>query len=733
MKLIASFVCASLLLVAQPTRSVTREIDNTAAFARLYGVVRFFYPSDAAADLDWDRFAVAGVARVRTATDDDALASALRQLFTPLGDGIEIAAALTPFKAAAAATEPLIAWRYLGAGATSAVGGSPYAAKRTNRARRTTAAIDGFAGVAQTFAAQGIRGQPIRLRANARATVRDASSGGALWLRVDRGTQPTGFFDNMSDRPIRDAAWHEYSIVGVVADDATNVAFGVMANGTATGDFDALELSVRDAEGTWRPLPIKDAGFEADSLNAAWSRVGSPNAAVTSVAEDAPEGRRFVRFAPPAAPEARTNELVPDAPPSIDDHVDLDLGARVKARVALALTDSQAKRAAASPLPAVAGSDDLATRLADVVVAWNFYRHFYPYFADAGVDWDARLRPQLQAAYNATTRETEADALRRLVADARDGHGRLNDTRRRTAVGMLPVQVALVESQVVVIATREPAIPVGTIVTAIDGASARDRFEALTSVQSGTTQWRQFGASQELVMCTNRPSVRLTIDDGRGPVDRVVSCEAVQRPAEMRPAQATEVSPGIWYVDLTRARSADVRPIVESLAKAKGVIVDLRGYPTDAAVELLPHLIEAPEHDRWMHVAKITGPFGQAAHWLDLGWNLQPVAPRLSGTIVFLTDGRAISYAESVMGYVGDRHLATIVGSTTAGTNGNIATFTLPGGFGIVFTGMRVTGHDGTAPHHLVGIKPDIRVTPTIAGLRAGRDEVLERALALMP
>ena len=639
MKLIASLVCAWLLLVAQPTSSVTREIDNTAAFARLYGVVRFFYPSDAAADLDWDRFAVAGVARVRTATDGDALASALRQLFTPLGDGIEIATALTPFRTAPPPTESLIAWRYLGAGATNTIGGSPYAAKRTNRARQTAAAIDGFAGFAQVFSAQGIRGQPIRLRAEARATVRDASSGAALWLRVDRGTQPTGFFDNMSDRPIRDAAWHEYSIMGAVADDATNVMFGVMVNGAATGDFDALELSVRDADGTWRPLPIKDAGFEADALNAAWNRVGSPNAAVTAVAEDAPEGRRFVRFAPPAAPVAPTNELVPEAPPSIDDHVDVDLGSGVKARVALALTDSQAKRTARAPAPAVAESDDLDTRLADVVVAWNFYRHFYPYFADAGVDWDARLRPQLQAAYNATTREAEADALRRLVADARDGHGRLNDTRRRTALGTLPVQVALLESQVVVIATRDPAIPVGTIVAAIDGASARDRFEELTGLQSGTTQWRQFGASQELVMCTNRPSARLSLDTGRGPVDRVVPCEAVQRPAEMRPAQVTEVSPGVWYVDLTRARTADIRPIVESLAKAKGVIVDLRGYPTDAGVELLRHLIDAPEHDRWMHVAKITGPFGQTARWLDLGWNLQPVAPKLSGTVVFLTDG----------------------------------------------------------------------------------------------
>ena len=109
---------------------------------------------------------------------------------------------------------------------------------------------------------------------------------------------------------------------------------------------------------------------------------------------------------------------------------------------------------------------------------------------------------------------------------------------------------------------------------------------------------------------------------------------------------------------------------------------------------------------------------------------MKPIGPRVSGKIIFMTDGRAISYAESVMGYVADRKLGTIIGGATAGTNGNIATFTVPGGFNITFTGMRVTGHDGRTPHHLVGITPDIPATPTIAGLRNGRDEVLDRALA---
>ena len=58
-------IAAAAVLSAPPPPP--REIENVAAFARLYGVVRFFYPSDAAAELDWNRFAVHGVGRVRAA------------------------------------------------------------------------------------------------------------------------------------------------------------------------------------------------------------------------------------------------------------------------------------------------------------------------------------------------------------------------------------------------------------------------------------------------------------------------------------------------------------------------------------------------------------------------------------------------------------------------------------------------------------------------------------------
>ena len=63
--------------------------------------------------------------------------------------------------------------------------------------------------------------------------------------------------------------------------------------------------------------------------------------------------------------------------------------------------------------------------------------------------------------------------------------------------------------------------------------------------------------------------------------------------------------------------------------------------------------------------------------------------------------------------------------------SGNVTRVALPDGSTITFTGMKVLKHDGSR-HHGIGILPTVPVSPTLAGVRAGRDEILEAALDLV-
>jgi Peptidase family S41 len=739
-------IIALVLTLGTPAASQAPQanLPNVAALARLYGVVRYFYPSDAAAALDWNRFAVHAAKQARAARNPKELEAVLEALFIPLGPGIEIGSALQPPRPAGAPNPALVAWRYFGAGLTQAGNlQGPYRAKRTNRPVTTPGTIDGFATRMQVVPALNLRGHSIRLRGMVRADARETNGSAALWLRVDRADQQMGFFDNMGDRPVRDRGWREYTIEGTVADDATSIALGVSAVGAVSADFDAINLESRAPGGAWMPVSIKDPGFEG-AASSGWMPAGTSKRVIVSYPTDqAAEGKLFLRLAAPAG-SVSTDELFTDAPPLAGAHVDVDLGAGLTARVPLSLSEAEASSAGASDaldtlktalsaVPDAPGSTDVHTRLADVVVAWNVFRHFYPYWTEAGVDWNARLLPLLETAYAATTREQHRDALKRLVADVRDGHGGVTDTRNRTPGATLPIRLGVIENQIVITASDAQAeLPIGAIVTRVDGAAAGEQLARLRALASGTTQWKQARALNEMVACDAGARVPLVFDTGAGTRTTTLTCEGKPQPAEKRPDPVSKLAAGIWYIDLTRARMQQIASSFDTIAAAKGVVFDVRGYPTDAGAQILPHLLAGAERDRWMHVGKIVGPYGAMAGWESLGWNMLPVTPRITGRAVFLTDGRAISYAESVMGYVADRKLGTIIGSPTAGTNGNVAAFVVPGGFSLTFTGMRVTRHDGTTAHHLIGVQPDIALIPTIAAVKAGRDELIERAVAVI-
>jgi len=68
------------------------------------------------------------------------------------------------------------------------------------------------------------------------------------------------------------------------------------------------------------------------------------------------------------------------------------------------------------------------------------------------------------------------------------------------------------------------------------------------------------------------------------------------------------------------------------------------------------------------------------------------------------------------------------VGVPSAGANGDVTTFVLPGGIIGTMTGHDVRHADGRQLQR-VGIVPDVRVEPTVAGVRAGKDEVLDAAM----
>jgi len=380
----------------------------------------------------------------------------------------------------------------------------------------------------------------------------------------------------------------------------------------------------------------------------------------------------------------------------------------------------------------IASGFDRTTRLASVIKAWAILSHFYPYWDVVDVDWNATLTPALADAAIAPDDMAFRITLQRLVAGIQDGHGFVTYADENNAV--LPIDWTWVDEQLVVTAVSQDtdsAAP-GMIVETIDGVSISVAAKQEMGLVSGSEQHKRSSVLTRLRRGRPDAPVSLTLTEGHQEPQRLnlrYSSEGFNLEArQSRPPVVSELRSDVLYVDLTRINQQELDLAMVRLSTAGGVIFDLRGYPRSAGLDWLRALLGNPVRSQRFQVPRIVKPYGDQQYPSDDGWELNPVGPKVVENAVFLTDARAISYAETILSIVKANQIGMIVGTPTAGANGNIAGTYLPGGYGLIFTGMQVTNRDGT-PHHLIGVVPDRLVKPTVGGIREGRDEVLNAGL----
>ena len=729
-------ILASAPAFAQPLEG--RGLDNLAAFTRLLGYVRYFHPSDAAAETDWNAFAIHGVKEVEGAGSPEELARRLQDLFGPVAPTVQVFATgqapELPAELKPRAGDPaVIAWRHLGVD----VGGRMPNYK-SRRIDSKTPLLDNEASLGQEIDPKLVAGRKVRFRAWLRTEGFGQHGGVGLWTQGWNDDGDMMGMD-MKDRLFRGTEWKEVELVGDLDPSVTGFYLGISFLGGGRAWVDGAVLEAARPDGTWEILPLENPGFgeedpEKKGQPAGWTWGDRKKVHEIALVPSCREG---------GCVSLAGKEVAPPKLPPPAEVFETDLGGGVTCRVPLSLyLDEQGKTLPASPgwTPPAAkewkpSGNDRATRLADVALAWNVFQHFYPYFDVVKTDWPAALREALVSA--ATDRDEDAflDTLRLLVARLHDGHGNVGlKTRDWTRYASLPLALSWIEDRLVVVAVtpgKADRIRPGDVVLSLDGVPAAEALAKHERLTSGATpQWIRQVAVNRLGRGLIGESVRLKIQPAAGEPYEISLAYEVKFPfpAASRPEKLAEIRPGIWYVDIDRINDDDFNAAVAKLAEARGVIFDLRGYPGKLSTVVLQHLTDTPiDSARW-NIPIVARPDRERMELQFSNWTLEPRKPRIRGKVAFLTDGRAISYAETYLGIVEHYKLAEIVGGPTAGTNGNINPFELPGGYAVNWTGMKVLKHDGSQ-HHGIGILPTVPVSPTIQGIREGRDEVLEKGI----
>lgn len=381
---------------------------------------------------------------------------------------------------------------------------------------------------------------------------------------------------------------------------------------------------------------------------------------------------------------------------------------------------------------------------------WAVINYFYPYKEFMGEDWNETLRqfiPRMEAATDALDYNL---AVAEMMTHIHDSHGAVSGPVLQKHFGdaSLPVRVRMVEGLPVISgltnaeAAKDAGLEIGDVILTVDGEDASQRIaERLKYVAHSTPQAGMFIAGERsLVRGPEDSTATLTVRDLHDQVREV----KVVRKAEYMPntqgdrtGDVLRVLPGnIGYADLDRLPASRVNEMFEKFKDCPGIIFDDRGYPQGTAWPIAPRLTEKTDVVAAMFKRRDPMspdlPNGDLVNSQEVTIFLQ-MLPRTDkwsyhGRTVLLIDERTISQAEHTGLFLEAANGTKFIGSPTQGANGDVTNLSVPGGIYVRFSGQGVWHADGRQLQRM-GLQPDIEVRPTLAGIPAGKDEVLDRAI----
>ena len=383
-------------------------------------------------------------------------------------------------------------------------------------------------------------------------------------------------------------------------------------------------------------------------------------------------------------------------------------------------------------------------RLLSLYRYWNAIQYFFPYRDQIGRDWNGVLVEYIDRVGLAQTEPEYKMAMLRLIAEIHDTHATYSGSNyssinRKMGERMSAIETSFVNDSLVVNGFyndekgRKSGLAVGDIITKIGG-------KTVDSLKM--EKWPYISASNEETKLRGMNLLRsndtlLTIDYEHEGVKIQTTVPTYYNSDLYTWAFYNRIdtcfrmlNDTVAYIVPQNLTKENVDLIMIEAMDSKHMIIDLRCYPA-----------YFPLYEFGKYLYPKPTPFFKATQTsLNFPGTFLYSAPMTvgeknsdyyKGKIYILVNEYTQSSAEfHTMAWSAGEN-ATVIGSTTAGADGNVSELILPCGMRTSFSGLGIYYPDNTNTQR-VGVRIDIEVKPTIQGIKEGRDEVMEKAFLVV-
>jgi len=388
---------------------------------------------------------------------------------------------------------------------------------------------------------------------------------------------------------------------------------------------------------------------------------------------------------------------------------------------------------------------DAGFRLLSLFRYWNIIQYYFPYRNLIGEDWKGVLKEFIPKFVNAGSEIEYKLVALELIARVHDTHaniwGQDSALKKFRGVNYAPVGITFIENQAVVTDYFEQdlgeksGLLIGDVITKINKQPV-DKIIAdnlkYAAASNYPTQLRDIARN---LLRTNDTVLNLEIirnglsfpkEIHTFPSDKINLYSRFQR----NDTCFRFITPDIGYIYPGTIKNEYVSEIMKGAENTKGLIIDMRCYPSEFIVYSLGSCLisQKTPFAKFSNASISTPGLFVMNPDVEIAGNEKDC---YKGKVVILVNETTQSQAEySTMAFRAVPG-ATVIGSTTAGADGDVSQFSLPGGISTMISGIGVYYPDGSETQR-IDIIPDIEVEPTIEGIKLKKDELLGKAIEII-
>lgn len=382
--------------------------------------------------------------------------------------------------------------------------------------------------------------------------------------------------------------------------------------------------------------------------------------------------------------------------------------------------------------------NDKNPRILALFMYWNLIEYFFPYKYLMDQKWDTSLEQMLPLFIEAKSEDDFYIAMQKLSVKLNDSHAVFFIYPKKNKLNYFPAKCKIIDEKIIVTEiladslAKDNGIKVGDVITKINNKTIKEIISEKRALINGSNEAAYLNNVVKSALSGYSQNVTLEfLNDGNYTTKTINWYEYYfshkNESLRTKKKEKFKVLEGnIGYVNMGTLKVQNIPAMIEKLTSTKAIVFDMRNYP-NGTFEELSKFLNAKEKEFAIYTTPDLSYPGRYK-WTGPQKCGSENENNFKGKVVVLLNEDSISQSEWTAMCLKTSGNTTIIGSQTAGADGNVTGIDFINAFHTQFSGVGVYYPDKSETQR-IGIIPDIYISPTIKGIQQGKDEVLDRAI----